>query len=53
VPTLYVEYSTVGGDLWLRDYPPGVGPLADPWWSDVQGQDPCAVTQTRIRRARR
>ncbi len=51
VPIVNVEYSTVGGDLWLRDYPPGVGPLADPWWSDVQGQDPCARPPAPARRA--
>ncbi|MDW5593790.1 PspC domain-containing protein, partial [Conexibacter stalactiti] len=31
-PTLRIDYSTLGGELWLRDYPPGVGPLATPWW---------------------
>ncbi|MDO8188643.1 PspC domain-containing protein [Conexibacter sp. JD483] len=51
VPLLRVDYRTVGGDLWLRDYPSGVGPLADPWWSDVAGGgDPCASTPTLHRR---
>ena len=46
-PTLRIDYSTVGGDLWVRDYPPGVGPLADPWWFDDRGGDPCARAARR------
>jgi phage shock protein PspC (stress-responsive transcriptional regulator) len=31
-PTLRVSFDTVGGDLFLRDYPAGVGPLYQPEW---------------------
>jgi phage shock protein PspC (stress-responsive transcriptional regulator) len=53
VPTLRVDYSTVGGDLWLRDYPPGVGPLADPWWFQDGAPDPCAARRAARGRGRR
>lgn len=51
VPIVRIDYRTVGGDLWVRDYPRGVGPLADPWWSDVEGGDPCAAASAPRRRA--
>lgn len=31
-PTLKVDFRSVGGELWLRDYPVGVGPLYEPGW---------------------
>ena len=31
-PTLRVDYRALGGELWLRDYPAGVGPIYQPDW---------------------
>lgn len=31
-PTLRIESTSVGGELWVRDYPIGVGPLFQPDW---------------------
>lgn len=31
-PTLRVDFRTLSGELFLRDYPPGIGPLYQPEW---------------------
>lgn len=31
-PTLRVSYTSLGGELWLRDYPNGIGPLYQVDW---------------------
>lgn len=31
-PTLRVDFSSVDGELWLRDYPDATGPLWEPVW---------------------
>jgi phage shock protein PspC (stress-responsive transcriptional regulator) len=31
-PTLAIDFTSVGGELWVRDYPDSTGPLYEPYW---------------------
>lgn len=55
-PTLKVDFRSVDGDLWLRDYPVGAGPLHQTDWPydgaayDAFGQPIGNVTPERLER---
>lgn len=38
--TVRIDFRTVRGELWLRDYPAAIDPLATPEWPDLVQQQP-------------
>jgi phage shock protein PspC (stress-responsive transcriptional regulator) len=34
-PLLRIDFESVDGELWIRDYPSSTGPIGDPWWPDT------------------
>lgn len=47
-PTVRIDFETVRGELWVRDYPATVDPLATPEWPDVvQAQPPLSPEDRR------
>jgi len=39
-PTIQIDFRSIRGSLWVRDYPAGVDPLGSPRWPDTVDQHP-------------
>ena len=33
-PTLRIDFDSVDGELWIRDYPSSTGPIGEPYWPE-------------------
>ncbi|HEX7290140.1 MAG TPA: hypothetical protein VF250_03345 [Conexibacter sp.] len=33
-PLLRIDFESVDGELWIRDYPSSTGPIGEPYWPD-------------------
>ncbi len=57
VPTVSIDFSSQGGELYVRDYPEGIDPPEDPEWPGVappdSGLEVSGLTASEARRDRR